>query len=70
MNDLDKALMRLLYIETIGMMVFGVVVALGKVHPDSSYGLPEILHTIELLTAGTLGIIAGRYSSGKKEDKQ
>lgn len=52
----------MLYILTVGLMVFGMVVAVFKVQADTSFGLQAILHTIELLTIGVLGILAGRHS--------
>lgn len=71
MNDLDKQLCRLLFVLTIGLLVFAALDAIFPVKAETSFGLQEILHTIELLAGGILGILAGRRSVGtdKPDDK-
>lgn len=58
MTDLEKALSRLLFVMVIGLFVFGGAIAIGKVHEETSFGLPDVIKTISLLAAGILGILS------------
>jgi hypothetical protein len=64
LSDLDRQLVRLLFVLTIGLLVFGMLDAHWTVREDTSFGLHDILHTLEDIAIGIFGVLAGKQMKG------
>jgi hypothetical protein len=51
----------------IGLFFFGGLIALGKVEERTSFGLPDILKTIEIIAAGTTGYLYRSFQNNSSK---
>jgi hypothetical protein len=61
MSELDKWLCGVLYVLVVGMLILAGIIAWGKVEQNTSYGLPEVIRTLALLSNGIIGILGARH---------
>ena len=69
MSDVEKYLCRVLLILVLGLLIFGMVVALAHIQEATSFGLREIINTLGLLASGIIGILSGKNLVNQKTEQ-
>jgi hypothetical protein len=60
MTEIDKSLCHVLYVLVIGLLILAVVIAIGKVQQETSFGLKEVFGILAILANGIIATLAGR----------
>ena len=63
MRGVDIFMGAALLILVVGLLIFGMSVAIGHVEEKTSYGLPEIVRILGYLASGVIGALSSRPTS-------